>query len=106
MQRAVTRAGEHDFVIVDGRKIRGFEEHAGPYKAMIDGDARCYAMSCASIVAKVTRDRLMTQAFGALPVVRLGPQRRLCQHPITVPAWPRYGVTRIIAAASSPPSGC
>jgi ribonuclease HII len=59
MKRAVARAGEHDFVIVDGRKIRGFEEHAGPYKAVIDGDALCYAVACASIVAKVTRDRLM-----------------------------------------------
>jgi ribonuclease HII len=59
MQRAVARAGDHDFVIVDGRKIRGFEQHAGPYQAMIDGDARCYAVACASIVAKVTRDRLM-----------------------------------------------
>jgi ribonuclease HII len=59
MKRAVSRAGEHDFVIVDGRKIRGFEEHAGPYKAVIDGDALCYAVACASIVAKVTRDRLM-----------------------------------------------
>src|SRR5687767_12778694 len=59
MKRAVARAGDHDFVIVDGRRIRGFEEHAGPYQAMIDGDARCYAVACASIVAKVTRDRLM-----------------------------------------------
>ena len=59
MKRAVKRAGPHDFVIVDGRHIRGFEEHAGPYKAVIDGDALCYAVACASIVAKVTRDRLM-----------------------------------------------
>lgn len=59
MKRAVTRAGPHDFVIVDGRHIRGFEEHAGPYQAVIDGDALCYAVACASIVAKVTRDRLM-----------------------------------------------
>jgi len=59
MRRAVARAGEHDFVIVDGRRIRGFEEHAGPYRAIIDGDALCYAIACASIVAKVTRDRLM-----------------------------------------------
>jgi ribonuclease HII len=61
MKRAVTRAGAHDFVIVDGRHIRGFEEHAGPYKAVIDGDARVYAISCASIIAKVTRDRLMSR---------------------------------------------
>src|SRR5918998_1154237 len=59
MRRAVARAGDHDFVIVDGRRIRGFEEHAGPYRAVIDGDALCYAVSCASIVAKVTRDHLM-----------------------------------------------
>ena len=59
MKRAVARAGDHDFVIVDGRKIREFEQYVGPYQAMIDGDARCYAIACASIVAKVTRDRLM-----------------------------------------------
>jgi ribonuclease HII len=67
MKRAVARAGEHDFVIVDGRKIRGFEEHAGPYQAMIDGDARCYAVACASIVAKVTRDRLMRRLSARYP---------------------------------------
>jgi ribonuclease HII len=59
MKRAVARAGDHDFVIVDGRRIRGFEQHAGPYKSVIDGDALCYVVACASIVAKVTRDRLM-----------------------------------------------
>jgi len=67
MKRAVTRAGAHDFVIVDGRHIRGFEEHAGPYKAVIDGDALVYAVSCASIVAKVTRDRLMTRLAARHP---------------------------------------
>jgi ribonuclease HII len=67
MKRAVTRAGAHDFVIVDGRHIRGFEEHAGPYKAVIDGDARVYAVSCASIIAKVTRDRLMARLAARYP---------------------------------------
>src|SRR4051812_4335099 len=67
MKRAVTRAGEHDYVIVDGRHIRGFEEHAGPYRAVIDGDALCYVVSCASIVAKVTRDRLMTRLAARYP---------------------------------------
>jgi ribonuclease HII len=67
MKRAVTRAGAHDFVIVDGRHIRGFEEHAGPYKAVIDGDARVYAISCASIIAKVTRDRLMHKLAARYP---------------------------------------
>jgi ribonuclease HII len=67
MKRAVTRAGAHDFVIVDGRHIRGFEEHAGPYRAVIDGDARVYAVSCASIIAKVTRDRLMHRLAARYP---------------------------------------
>jgi ribonuclease HII len=67
MKRAVARAGDHDFVIVDGRRIRGFEEHAGPYRAVIDGDALCYAVSCASIVAKVTRDRLMRRLAARYP---------------------------------------
>ena len=77
MKRAVTRAGAHDFVIVDGRHIRGFEEHAGPYRAVIDGDALCYVVSCASIVAKVTRDRLMANLVDALSGLRLGAQRGL-----------------------------
>lgn len=59
MKRAVRRAGVHDYVIVDGRHIRGFEQDAGPYRAVVDGDALCYTVACASIVAKVTRDRLM-----------------------------------------------
>jgi ribonuclease HII len=67
MKRAVRRAGAHDFVIVDGRHIRGFEEHVGPYKAVIDGDALCYVVSCASIVAKVARDRLMTKLAARYP---------------------------------------
>jgi ribonuclease HII len=67
MRRAVARAGQHDFVIVDGRRIRGFEEHAGPYRAVIDGDALCYAVACASIVAKVTRDRLMRRLSERYP---------------------------------------
>ncbi|MEX2547302.1 MAG: ribonuclease HII [Chloroflexota bacterium] len=67
MKRAVARAGDHDFVIVDGRRIRGFEEYAGPYRAVIDGDALCYAVACASIVAKVTRDRLMRRLAGRYP---------------------------------------
>ncbi len=67
MKRAVRRAGEHDFVIVDGNRIRGFEEHAGPYRSVVDGDALCYVVSCASIVAKVTRDRLMARLAARYP---------------------------------------
>jgi ribonuclease HII len=67
MRRAIARAGEHDFVIVDGNRIRGFEEHAGPYRALVDADALCYVVSCASIVAKVARDRLMRRLAARYP---------------------------------------
>lgn len=32
-----------------------------PYRSIIKGDALCYSISCASIIAKVTRDRIMRQ---------------------------------------------
>ena len=32
-----------------------------PYKSIIKGDAKCYSISAASIIAKVTRDRIMRE---------------------------------------------
>lgn len=61
MQRAlasVTRQlgspGHH--VVVDGLHLRTL---GTTHTAVVKGDAKCYAVACASIVAKVTRDRLM-----------------------------------------------
>jgi ribonuclease HII len=59
MRRALRRIDAYEHVLVDGRKIVGFENHVGPYTAIVDGDASSYAIACASIIAKVTRDRLM-----------------------------------------------
>ncbi len=57
MQRALRRlALRPDHVIVDGRPIRTL---GVPHTAVVGGDGRCYSVACASIVAKVTRDRLM-----------------------------------------------
>ncbi|MEO7217934.1 MAG: ribonuclease HII [Gemmatimonadaceae bacterium] len=44
-------------VLIDGLPIRtlGIE-----HRAIVGGDGSCYSIACASIVAKVTRDRLMT----------------------------------------------
>ena len=57
MRRALRRlAVTPDHVLVDGRPIRSLGvEHT----AVVGGDARCFSIACASIVAKVTRDRLM-----------------------------------------------
>ena len=32
-----------------------------PYESIIKGDAKCYSISAASIIAKVTRDRIMRE---------------------------------------------
>lgn len=61
MRRAIARVGPYDHVLVDGLKIRGFEDDVGPYSAIVDGDALCYSIACASVVAKVVRDRLMAR---------------------------------------------
>lgn len=57
MQRAIWALGRvPDHVVVDGKPVRGL---GVPHTAVVGGDGRCYAVACASIVAKVTRDRLM-----------------------------------------------
>ena len=40
--------------------IRGIDIDT-PYEELVHGDARCYSIAAASIVAKVTRDRLMAE---------------------------------------------
>jgi ribonuclease HII len=57
MRRALSRlAVRPDHVLVDGRQLRTL---GTPHIGVIDGDDRCYNIACASIIAKVTRDRLM-----------------------------------------------
>lgn len=57
IRRAIRRLGVRpDHVLIDGNHIRtlGIE-----HTAVVGGDARCHSIACASIIAKVTRDRLM-----------------------------------------------
>lgn len=61
MRRALRRLPPYDHVLVDGQKIAGMEDHIGPYTPIVKGDASSYAIACASVVAKVTRDRLMAK---------------------------------------------
>lgn len=67
MRRAITRLGGHEHVLVDGNRIVGFEEQVGPYTNIVDGDARCYSIACASVVAKVVRDRMMARLAARYP---------------------------------------
>ena len=67
MRRAIARLGGHEHVIVDGNRIVGFEAQVGPYTNVVDGDARVYTIACASIVAKVIRDRMMSLLAARYP---------------------------------------
>jgi ribonuclease HII len=61
MRRALRRLPPYDHVLVDGQKITGIEELIGPYTPIVKGDASSYSIACASIIAKVTRDRLLAR---------------------------------------------
>lgn len=67
MRRAIERIAPRDHVLIDGLRVHGLEEHVGPYTAIVRGDARCYSIAAASIVAKVIRDRLMDRLAGRYP---------------------------------------
>jgi ribonuclease HII len=65
MRRALSRLGVvPDHVIVDGKPIRIL---GVAHTAVVGGDARCYSVACASIVAKVARDRLMRALAARYP---------------------------------------
>jgi ribonuclease HII len=57
MWRALRRVQPLDHALIDGNNIRDMD--LGPHTCVVDGDALSYAIASASIVAKVTRDRLM-----------------------------------------------
>lgn len=48
-----------DLIIVDA--LTGINTKGIPYDSIIKGDAKCYNIATASILAKVTRDRIMRQ---------------------------------------------
>jgi ribonuclease HII len=68
MRRALARLSiRPDHLLVDGTPMKALRvEHV----AVVDGDAKCYGIACASIVAKVTRDRLLTALAQRHPAYR------------------------------------
>ena len=65
MARAIERLPlQPDAVLVDGKPIRTL---GIAHEAIVGGDARCYSIACASIVAKVVRDRLMQRLARRYP---------------------------------------
>ena len=59
MNRAVDKLSlKPDLALVDGNIVRGFKCRATP---VIKGDAKCNSIAAASILAKVTRDKLLKE---------------------------------------------
>ena len=48
-----------ELILVDA--LKGIDTCNIPYVSMVKGDAKCYSISAASILAKVTRDRIMRE---------------------------------------------
>ena len=48
-----------DIILVDA--LEKIDTNGIPYKSIIKGDAKIYSISCASIIAKVTRDRIIRE---------------------------------------------
>lgn len=67
MRRAICRVAEREHVLIDGLKVHRFQDEVGPYTAIVRGDAKCYTIAAASIVAKVIRDRLMDRLAARHP---------------------------------------
>ena len=65
MRRAIEASGvTPDHVLVDGNQTRGFLQ---PATAIVGGDAKSPSIAAASILAKVTRDRMMTELDSVYP---------------------------------------
>jgi ribonuclease HII len=68
MRRALRRLPVlPNHIVVDGRSVRTYDF---THTAVIHGDARCYSIACASIVAKVTRDRVMRALAARYPIYK------------------------------------
>lgn len=66
MRRAVEQLGVvPDHCLVDGLPVRGF---AWPHDGIVKGDGRSLSIAAASILAKVTRDRLLRDIDAEFPL--------------------------------------
>ena len=65
MNRAIAGLGvEPELALIDGNRAKGVEHNC---KCVVGGDGKCADIAAASIIAKVTRDRLMYELDGKYP---------------------------------------
>ncbi len=66
IRRAAARLRHpYDLLLIDGKPIR---QLGLDHRAVVDADARCYSVACASILAKVVRDHLLLKLASRYPV--------------------------------------
>ena len=69
MNRAVENCGvKPDMLLIDGNCNKGIKYNS---VTVVKGDAKSMSIACASILAKVTRDRLMTELSEKYPMYQL-----------------------------------
>jgi ribonuclease HII len=65
MEQAVARLSPSpQHLLVDGPR---YLDRSIPSTPIVDGDAKCFSIAAASIIAKVTRDRIMTELDARFP---------------------------------------
>ena len=84
-----------EHVLVDGRPVKSMSL---PNTALVKGDARSYSIAAASVLAKVTRDRMMLEFDEQFPATVL-PSTRVTARRNISPPLPNAGRVRFIAAA-------
>lgn len=67
MTRALRQIGEFDWAIIDGRRILDPAFAPGKHSEIVKGDTKSFSIASASIIAKVTRDRLMERLSRKFP---------------------------------------
>ena len=56
-----------DFLLIDGKYLKNKKLKATNYKLIIKGDEKVFSCACASIIAKVTRDKIMEKYHKRYP---------------------------------------
>jgi ribonuclease HII len=80
-----------DYVLIDGLP---YDAGPWPYEALVKGDARSFSIAAASVIAKVTRDRLMLQYDEEFPHYGFA-QHKGYPSPRHLKALSEYGVCSI-----------